>query len=89
MTTLVRFQCSSALGGRRVGEHPQAGCAVDDGRGRRGLPAPRAAGFTRDPGENNTCTTFGIELKPIPNIELKVDHMWVHQFNVDIGYAFQ
>ena len=55
-----------------------------------------AAGFTRDPGRNNTYTTFGIELKPISNIALKVDHMWVNnsadsgvnQFNVNIGYAF-
>ncbi|MCY4638583.1 MAG: hypothetical protein OXG04_29465 [Acidobacteria bacterium] len=55
-----------------------------------------AAGFTRDPGRNNRYTTFGIELKPIPNIVLKVDHMWVgnavdsgvNQFNVNVGYAF-
>ena len=55
-----------------------------------------AAGFTRDPGKNNTYTTFGIELKPIPNIVLKADHMWVSnagdsgvdQFNVSVGYAF-
>jgi uncharacterized small protein (DUF1192 family) len=55
-----------------------------------------AAGFTRDPGRNNTYTTLGIELKPIPNIVLKVDHMWVdnsvdsgvNQFNVNVGYAF-
>ena len=55
-----------------------------------------AAGFTRDPGKNNTYTTLGIELKPIPNIVLKVDHMWVsnsvdsgvNQFNVNVGYAF-
>ena len=55
-----------------------------------------AAGFTRDPGRNNTYTTFGIELKPIPNIVLKVDHMWVNnavdsgvnQYNFHVGYAF-
>ena len=55
-----------------------------------------AAGFTRDPGNNNRYTTFGIELKPIPNIVLKVDHMWVansvdsgvNQLNVNVGYAF-
>ena len=55
-----------------------------------------AAGFTRDPGRNNTYTTFGVELKPIPNIVLKVDHMWVNnavdsgvdQFNFSVGYAF-
>ena len=55
-----------------------------------------AAGFTRDPGKNNTYTTFGIELKPNPGVVLKVDHMWVgnavdsgvDQFNVSVGYAF-
>ena len=55
-----------------------------------------AAGFTRDPGRNNTYTTVGIELKPIPNIVLKVDHMWVNnavdsgvnQYNFHVGYAF-
>ena len=55
-----------------------------------------AAGFTRDPGKNNTYTTFGIELKPNPGVVLKVDHMWVsnavdsgvNQFNVSVGYAF-
>ena len=55
-----------------------------------------AAGFTRDPGRNNTYTTFGVELKPIPSIVLKVDHMWVsnsldsgvNQFNFGVGYAF-
>ena len=55
-----------------------------------------AAGFTRSPSKNNTYTTFGIELKPIPNIVVKVDHMWVNnavesgvnQFNVNVGYAF-
>ena len=55
-----------------------------------------AAGFTRNPSKNNTYTTFGIELKPIPNIVLKVDHMWVdnaadsgvNQFNIGVGYAF-
>ena len=55
-----------------------------------------AAGFTRDPGRNNTYTTFGIELKPNPGVVFKVDHMWVsnaadsgvNQFNVSVGYAF-
>ena len=55
-----------------------------------------AAGFTRSPSKNNTYTTFGVELKPISNIVVKVDHMWVgndadsgvNQFNVNVGYAF-
>ena len=58
--------------------------------------AAMAAGFTRNPSRNNTYTTLGVELKPIPNIALKVDHMWVnnavdsgvHQFNFNVGYAF-
>ena len=55
-----------------------------------------AAGFTRNPSKNNTYTTFGVELKPIPNIVIKVDHMWVNndadsginQVNINVGYAF-
>ena len=55
-----------------------------------------AAGFARSPSRNNTYTTFGVELKPISNIVVKVDHMWVdndadsgvNQFNVSVGYAF-
>ena len=58
--------------------------------------AALAAGFTRNPSKDNTYTTFGLELKPIPSIVLKVDHMWVNnpvdsgvnQFNVSVGYAF-
>ena len=58
--------------------------------------AALAAGFTRSPSKNNTYTTFGVELKPIPNIVVKFDHMWVNndddsgvnQFNVNVGYAF-
>ncbi len=58
--------------------------------------AALAAGFTRDPSTNNTFTTFGVELKPIPNIVVKFDHMWVdnsadsgvNQFNVNVGYTF-
>ena len=55
-----------------------------------------AAGFTRSASKDNTYTTFGLELKPIPSIVVKVDHMWVdnpadsgvNQFNVNVGYAF-
>ena len=55
-----------------------------------------AAGFTRSASKDNTYTTFGLELKPIPSIVIKVDHMWVNnpadsgvnQFNVNVGYAF-
>ena len=55
-----------------------------------------AAGFTRNPSKNNRYTTFGMELRPIPNIVLKTDYMWVgnaadsgvNQFNVNVGYSF-
>ena len=55
-----------------------------------------AAGFTRNPSKNNRYVTFGVELKPIPGVVVKVDHMWVsntadsgvNQFNVNVGYAF-
>ena len=55
-----------------------------------------AAGFARNPSKDNTYTTFGVELKPISNIAVKVDYMWVandagggtDQFNVNVGYAF-
>ena len=55
-----------------------------------------AAGFTRNPSRDNTYTTFGVELKPISNIAVKFDYMWVandagggtDQFNVNVGYAF-
>ena len=55
-----------------------------------------AAGFTRSASKDNTYTTFGLELKPIPSIVIKVDHMWVNnpadsgvnQFNINVGYAF-
>ena len=53
-------------------------------------------GFARNPSTDNTYTTVGVELKPIPNIVVKVDHAWVsnevdtgvNQFNVNMGYAF-
>lgn len=54
------------------------------------------AGFTRSPSKNNTFTTAGLELRPIPSVVVKVDHMWVNndadsgvnQWNVSVGYAF-
>ena len=54
------------------------------------------AGFTRSASKNNTFLTFGLELRPISSIVLKVDHMWVdndadsgvNQWNVSVGYAF-
>ena len=53
-------------------------------------------GFTRSLSTDNRYVTAGIELKPIPNVVLKVDHAWVsndadsgvNQFNVNLGYAF-
>jgi hypothetical protein len=54
------------------------------------------AGFTRDLSRDGTFTTLGVELKPIPNVVLKVDYQWIgnaaktgrNQFNVNLGYAF-
>src|SRR2546425_6907413 len=53
-------------------------------------------GFTRDPSLDGRFTTFGVELKPIFNIVIKMDYQWVtnaagtgrNQFNVNLGYAF-
>jgi len=55
-----------------------------------------ASGFGRSLSTDNTFTVVGVELKPISNIVVKVDHMWVtndansglNQFNINIGYAF-
>ncbi len=54
------------------------------------------AGFERSLSTDNTYFTFGIELKPVPGVVLKVDHAWVsndadsgvNQFNINLGYAF-
>jgi hypothetical protein len=54
------------------------------------------AGFERSLSTDNTFATLGVELKPIPNVVVKVDHAWVsndadsgvNQFNVNMGYAF-
>ena len=53
-------------------------------------------GFERSLSTENTFTTVGVELKPISNIVVKVDHAWVgnaaesgvNQFNIGLGYAF-
>ena len=53
-------------------------------------------GFTRSLSTDIRFITAGIELKPIPNIVLKLDHAWasndandaVNQFNINLGYAF-
>ena len=54
------------------------------------------AGFERSLSTDNTFVTLGVELKPISNVVMKVDHAWVsndagsgvNQFNVNMGYAF-
>ena len=54
------------------------------------------AGFERSLSTDNTFVTLGVELKPIPNVVVKIDHAWVsndadsgvNQFNVNMGYAF-
>ncbi len=53
-------------------------------------------GFDRNPSTDGTYTVFGLELKPIPGVVAKVDHMWVsngadsglNQLNINVGYAF-
>ena len=53
-------------------------------------------GFERSLSTDNTFVTLGVELKPIPNVVVKIDHAWVSndaetgvdQFNVNMGYAF-
>jgi len=53
-------------------------------------------GFDRSRSTENTFTTVGVELKPISNVVVKVDHAWVtndaktgvNQFNIGLGYAF-
>ena len=53
-------------------------------------------GFIRDRSRDGTFRTFGIDLKPIPNVVLKADYQWItnaaatgrNQFNVNLGYAF-
>ena len=54
------------------------------------------AGFERTLSTDNTFIMLGVELKPIPNVVVKVDHVWVrndadsgiNQFNINLGYAF-
>ena len=54
------------------------------------------AGFERSLSTDNTFVTLGVELKPIPNVVVKVDHAWVrndadtgvNQVTVNMGYAF-
>jgi hypothetical protein len=54
------------------------------------------AGFDRSGATRRTLNTLGIELKPIPNVVLKIDYQITtndaktgrNQFNVNLGYAF-
>ena len=53
-------------------------------------------GAVRSLATDNTHVTVGVELKPIPNIVVKLDHAWVsndadtgiNQFSLSMGYAF-
>ncbi len=53
-------------------------------------------GFPRSFSTDTTYHTFGLELKPISQVVVKVDRMWasndaetgINQFNVSLGYAF-
>jgi hypothetical protein len=54
------------------------------------------AGFVRDLSRDGTFRTFGVDLKPIPNVVVKADYQVItnaagtgrNQFNVNLGYAF-
>ena len=58
--------------------------------------ATMPAGFERSGATNNTFNTVGLELKPIPNIGVKGEYMFItndagtgrNQFNLNLGYAF-
>jgi len=53
-------------------------------------------GYSRSLTTSHNFRTIGFELKPIPNVVVKVDRMWVtndaksglDQFNINLGYGF-
>ncbi len=53
-------------------------------------------GFMRDLARDGDFTTFGVEVKPIPNVVLKAEYQWItnaantgrNQANVNLGYSF-
>jgi hypothetical protein len=54
------------------------------------------AGFQRDVSRDGRFTTFGIDVKPIPNVVVKTEYQWItnaagtgrNQFNLNLGYSF-
>ena len=58
--------------------------------------AKMSAGYSRSLSTLNNFRTIGVELKPIPNVVIKMDRMWVtnqaksglDQFNLNLGYGF-
>ncbi|MBM3778781.1 MAG: hypothetical protein FJW23_11175 [Acidimicrobiia bacterium] len=54
------------------------------------------AGFTRDRSRDGRFTTLGVDVKPIPNVVIKMDYQFVtneansgrNQFDLALGYAF-
>jgi hypothetical protein len=58
--------------------------------------ASMPAGFARSGATDRTLQTFGVELKPISNVVVKLDYQVVrneartgrNQFNLNVGYAF-
>ena len=54
------------------------------------------AGFTRDLSRDGRFLTFGVDIKPIPNVVLKAEYQWIrnaantgrNQFNLNLGYSF-
>ena len=58
--------------------------------------AKMPAGYSRSLSTLNNFRTIGFEFKPMPNVVVKVDRMWVtndaksglDQFNINLGYGF-
>ena len=58
--------------------------------------AKMPAGYSRSLSTLNNFRTVGVEFKPIPNVVVKMDHMWatndaesgLDQFNLNLGYGF-
>ncbi len=54
------------------------------------------AGFSKNPANDRTEYTFGMNYKPIPNVVIKADYQWLeneansdnNQFNFGMGYVF-
>jgi hypothetical protein len=53
-------------------------------------------GFVKDLTRDGDFKTFGVDVKPIPNVVIKTEYQWLtnaagtgrNQFNLNLGYAF-